>query len=465
VEGSIKNFSPRGLLYLFSKVDFQATIADDVKRTRIELAATFKDFAADEQLYRWLSKRKAVVTVARELWKDALGNEHDGTSLQIAVETSGKEAFARLNPVTTGLEDHIFSALAATLTLAPIVVTSTTPVKAQPEAVANDENASRYFRTIGGPQRLATLFPTMLAGWFFKKAVAVDEVRVVGIGLRRQPALVNDPAPTPKDAFETALLFDYETDFHIALPSPDLKTAKPISTRIDGTGFRVIGGDFSWVQVPRGLHELMIGDPGLWELGALGKFLKIVELSLRLDGSPKLVLRLHLSGNWGVLTASDFILTIDLKSGAAAVESFPSEIRIEDPGSYKAVGKLYIDDEPGAKEMRGSLDVVLSTGWRAYAGTRIAHLKTDGGEHEASISSLRIEWPTLVPVFSTGIGVKAVDGIFATHFARAEFARSPAVPPDLVWLQKPTVRSTGRRWTKVCGSRASILPPWDWASG
>ena len=78
----------------------------------------------------------------------------------------------------------------------------------------------------------------------------VEEIRVLGIGLQAQPRRINDPA-SDADEQETALLFDYETDFKIGLEKPALETERYVTARVNGSGFRISGGPLAWVQVPR----------------------------------------------------------------------------------------------------------------------------------------------------------------------------------------------------------------------
>ena len=92
------------------------------------------------------------------------------------------------------------------------------------------------------------------------------------------------------------------------------------------------------------------------------------------------------------------------------MESFPSEVRVEKADVFKATGKLNIDTIDGVEDIRGSLDVALTAmGWRGYAGLRIRQLNDGhGGTVKASLGSMRLEWPTMFPVFGTGIGAQSL---------------------------------------------------------
>lgn len=420
-------------LGMFSRFSISAMLADhDIKQ--LQLKTRFDKLDAP---FSWLDGLDAVISLGLDKWKDRLGNDQEGRSIGLTLETAATvDVLARLNAETLGISPELFGALATSMTLAPIILVP------PPEAAERDNGATEskrrgYFTVIREAQTIPQLFGGYVAGWFFKDAVRVEEIRVVGIGLQVQPRQINDPASAP-GARETALLLDYETDFKITLDTPALETERTVTARVDGTGIRVAGGSISWVQVPRGLHDLQLADPGLWKLGALGKILKVVELSIRRDPVKQLAIRLHLTGDLGILTASDFVFTVDLESGNAAIRSFPSEVRIEKADVFKATGKLRIDTVSGVEDISGSLDVALTAmGWRGYAGLRITHIDDrQGGMVKASVGSMRLEWPTMVPVLGTGIGVKSIEGLLATHFERTLPIATPAVPADLVWLEK-----------------------------
>lgn len=420
-------------LGVFSRLSISAMLADhDIKQ--FQLKTRFDDLKAP---FSWLNGRDAVISLGLDKWKDRLGNEQEGRSIGLSLEsrTSG-DVIALLNPETLGITPELFGTLATSMALAPIVLLPM-PKPAEHDNNATESKRRGYFSQIREAQSIFQLFGGHALGWFFKDGVKVEEIRVLGIGLQAQPRRINDPA-SDANAQETALLFDYETDFKITLEKPALETERYVTARVDGSGFRISGGPLAWVQVPRGLHDLQLAAPGLWKLGALGNILKVVELSIRHDPVKQLAIRLHLSGDLGIVTASDFVLTVDLESGNASVESFPSEVRVEKADVFKATGKLNIDTIDGVEDIRGSLDVALTAmGWRGYAGLRIRQFNDGhGGMVKASLGSMQLEWPTMFPVFGTGIGVKSLEGLLATHFERTPQVASPAVPADLVWLEK-----------------------------
>lgn len=420
-------------LGMFSRLSVSAMLADrDIKQ--LQMKTRFVEMDAP---FSWLNGRDAVISVGLDKWKDRLGKDMEGRWLGLSLESaSAGDVLKRLNAQALGLSEDAFGALATTMTLAPIVFVEAPPA-AEQDNTATETKRRGYFTAIREGQTIAQLFVAYTMGWFFKEAIEVEEIRVLGIGLQVQPKQVSDPTSGP-DERETALLLDYETDFKVKLKTPSLETERTVTARVDGTGIRVAGGALAWVQVPRGLHDLQLADPGLWKLGSLGKILKVVELSIRRDPVKQLAIRLHLTGDLGILTASDFVFTVDLTSGSADIESFPSEVRIEKADVFKATGKLFIDTVEQVEDIRGSLDVALTAmGWRGYAALRITQIDDGkGGKAKASIGSMRLEWPTMVPVLSTGIGVKSLEGLLATHFERSVPTATPAVPADLAWLEQ-----------------------------
>jgi len=440
-------------LGMFSRIAINATLADrDVRQ--LQLKSRFDKL---DPPFSWLAERDAVLSFTWDTWKDRAGNSQDGRSIGLSLEATTGDVLMRLNAKELGVSDAEFNSVATAMTLAPIVLTKP-PEAAEQDNTAPDGKRRGYFSVIRNEQTIPQLFAGAAAGWIFEECVKVKELRVVGVALQVQPARINDPT-SAEDARETALLLDYETEFTVSIDAPEIETERTVSARVDGTGVRIGGGDVSWVQVPGGLHDLSLADPGLWKLGALGKILKVVELSLRHDPAKHLAIRLHLTGDLGILTADDFVITIDLVSGQPKIEAFPSQVVVEKPGTFKATGKLYLDKTAGSDRIRGSLDVVLSKiGWRAYAGLRIMHIDDGfGGKAKASIASLMLEWPTMIPVLSTGIGVKSVAGLLATHFMRKLPPTSASVPADLAWLKAAkgdVVRSIEEKdlWSPMLGA-------------
>ena len=278
----------------------------------------------------------------------------------------------------------------------------------------------------------------------------VKELRVVGARIQVQPAAVNEAGAK---GTETAFLFDYETDYEMKLNDVDIKSKRQVSARIDGTGL-VIGNKVRWVQVPSGIRELAIVDPGLWEIGTLGKILKIVDIKLRREPHPELILTLRLSGNLGIITAGDFVFAIDLKNSDFRMEAFPSKLSLEIPSTLKGEGIFVIDKNEAEKDIRGSIDLTLIPfGLRFFAGARVSRLTdTVGPNATAMLATAKVEFASMIPLASSGLGLKEFDGVYAAHFRRLEASADPGTPPALKWLKQvdgnvvTSVTAHPKRW-------------------
>jgi hypothetical protein len=136
------------------------------------------------------------------------------------------------------------------------------------------------------------------------------------------------------------------------------------------------------------------------------------------------------------------------------MESFPSEPSLEIPSTLKGKGTLVIDKSGKEKDVRGSLDLTLiPTGLRMFAAARISHATDDSGnEATAAIASAVVEFPTMIPIASSGLGLKGLEGLYATHFQRVEDPPDPPVPAALKWLKQvdgnvvESVTAYPKRW-------------------
>lgn len=421
-----------GYLNLLTHARLHATFSED-KVSNFTLSGTFREL---DHPYAWLKGKRATLSLHIESWKDNNGQEHKGSAVSLGLEGTDDTILTTLTkdaPVRMSAET--FSQIAVALTLAPIVLSSN-PVKAPDGAHAPNDKTRGYFVPIRGRQGLAQLYTGLALGWFFRNAVSIDQLRVVGVRLQRQPAAVNDSSLDP-DLYQTALLFDYEVDYKIAIEDAEIKTTRALTARVDGTGFSLEDKDVVWVQVPSGIRELSVADPSLWSLGPLGKFLKIVDMSIRRAPQKQLVVRLRLMGNTNILTAGDFVFVIPLEGDERPkIEAFPSEITVDIPGVVKGTGTLVISEKDNAKTVIGSLDLVFPSGFRLYGAVRVTQVEGTGKSvATAMIFGAKVHFKTPIPVFGTGIGWTGIEGIVATHFKRLEPAGDAVVPPALAWLE------------------------------
>ncbi|WP_224007908.1 hypothetical protein [Cupriavidus pinatubonensis] len=419
-------------LWLFDELRLHAGVGGD-NITNVGLTGTFKPFE-ENSLYSWLTGRSAVISWHEKSWKDVQGKEQSAASLSIGLEAAENTVLATIDKDTpVAIPEALFHFLAVGMTLAPIVL-ATNPLSAPTGAHAALDQSRDFFVKIGGAQRLAELYMTAALGFFFKNMIRVEELRVVGIRLQRQPAQLTDPNADANRQL-TALLFDYEVDYQIKLPDADIGTARAITARIDGTGFVIEKDDVSWVQVPAGVRDLSIADPSLWELGPFGRFLKVVDITLRREPYKQLAIRLRLMGNTDIITAGDFVFIIPLEGDdPPSIEAFPSLITMEIPGLGKGTGTLVISKDAHGRTIVGSLDLVTPTGLRVYCAVKLIN-NSDLGDAKAIVASFKTRFRPPNPVFGTGIGWSGVDGIVATHMKRLEPPPGPAAPPALQWLK------------------------------
>jgi hypothetical protein len=424
-----------GYLNLLTDVRLQFSLAEnDIKH--FSLRGTFKEFEQD--LFAWLSGRTAVLSWRSERWKDAKGVSHDGAMIDLALEATSGDVLRTLtaeSPVR--MDPKVFSQLAVALTLAPIVLANQ-PVNAPDGAHPPNDKTRGYFVVIRGKDGLAQLYAGLALGAFFTKFVWVDELRIVGIRLQRQPRAVND-ARADLDDYQTALLFDYETDFQINLKDAEITTARPLTARIDGTGFSIDRKkkEVYWVQVPSGIRELSVADPSLWDLGKLGKLLKVVDLSIRRKPEKQLVIRLRLNGNMDIVAAGDFVFVVPIEGNEdPSIEAFPSQITVK-TGGVTGTGTLVISKTETGRDITGSLDLQFASGFRLSGAVRVAHVRKPGGAvATATIFGVKVQFASPVPVFGTGLGWTGLDAVVATHFKRKEPVGTAVVPPALAWLEQ-----------------------------
>jgi len=456
----IKTLDDESYLSRFTDLRLSASLADG-DPTRFALTATFRDDL--EFPYRWLAERQARLSLSLETWTDKAGAEHESKVIGLELLGSSDRVLATLSPQEpVEMDEDLFNTVAIAMTLAPIVA-STGAIDTQGKGVPPSADMRGYFADI---QRgsMAKLYTVAGLGWFFSNTITVKEIRVVGIGLKVQPASINGGAA---GKYDTALLFDYEVDFNVRIEEAKITTSKMITTRIDGTGLVVAGPDaLRWVQVPSGVRDLSLADPGLWDVGALGKILKLTEVTIRKNPRKELVLRLALSGNLGILTAGDFAFAIDLEdNGGLRLESYPSKVSVTLP-SIQGSGSFLIDKSGPQEVIGGSLDLTITAiGMRFYAAARVTKVATKSGSlTTAVLASAEVEFTTAIPLASSGLSLKAISALYAMHFARIEQAAAPAVPPALAWLKK----AEGNVATSVAPDKAKDLwtPKYDhWAFG
>lgn len=424
----IRPLSDNSYLTKLSEVALRANLADGAP-VALSLTGTFRDL---EPPFAWMNKRRLRLSMVFQPFKDKAGKTSNHLLIDSAIEGDGPKALA-----TIELKSDADRLVAAGLVLAPIVL-STGSINVGAKSVPPGPDERMYFTDVSSTETLTAAALSALLGWFFTNAIKIREIRVVGARIQVQPALLNNAKN--ESGTDVALLFDYESDFTIDVAEAKLKTTRSLTTQIDGSGMAFGGAKAArWVQVPAGVRGLSLADPGLWDIGALGKILKITEVSLRREPRRELRITLRLDGNFGIATAGDFVLSLDLEDGTGLrLEAHPSKLSFEIPKALKAEGILLIDKTGGKEDIAGSLDVtILPIGVRAYAGARVAQATGANGETaKALLAALKVQFPAMIPLASSGIGVKGFEGLYAAHFERKEEESTPGVPKPLKWLEQ-----------------------------
>ena len=294
------------------------------------------------------------LSVVQLPWKDAAGVAQRSWGVELGLEKTDEKYLARV-PIEG---DKVLSSAVIALSFAPIIFMSMKP-PANPSPAPDAQSRGYFVNVSSGSNMLQVLAAAMAGAFFSEDRIIVREFRVTAAHLRSQPAIINDP--NGSDALETALLLDYDVDYDVKLDELDLSTTRPISTHIDGTGFVIRPGSVKWVQVPNGAYELGLSDPGLWNLGAIGKFLKLADIRLRKADHTFLVARLRLAQNFGGVKCDDFEISVDLESGQVKIESFPAKIEIEVAGAFKGRAPLALAKHRRARGMSPEGSISLSS--------------------------------------------------------------------------------------------------------
>ncbi len=422
---------------LFGVLEQQATLAVSIAQggmRHVALSGTFADAAALGPAMGWLAQKSAVVSLARYPWKDSVGNAQVEWALELGLVGSEDRVLAVVDASTAGGQAEL-DALLTALAFGPLVLV-TDPLDVDVTVPAPDAKTRGYFAELHADGTWIALFTVSDFGGVFKKAIAGRELRITAAYLRDQPRRINDKTADAA-ARETALLFDYEADYHVKFDDSGIATTRPVSTRVQGSGFAAGGRGFRWVQVPNGIYELSLDDPGLWDLTGIGKLLRIVSVAIRKrNGKTELVIRLRLAGNFGIVKADDFVFVLDVK-GNAGLEAYPSAVEIDIPSAVKAKGKLVIGEATtgGGKKISGSLDLtIVPIKLRIFAALRLDTIVGSGKSETALLASAAVDFPKPLPLGTSGLGISRLEGLYATHFERVEKAQVGAVPPALQWL-------------------------------
>ena len=209
-EAGIKPSDDSSYLALLSDLRLSAALAKGEPK-RFSLSAKFRKEL--QFPYTWLAGREIRLTLSLESWTDGAGNQQEGKVIGCELLGADDRILARINadePVA--IDPGIFSAVAVAITMAPIVASSGS-IDTQAKGIPPNANLRGYFADIQ-TRSMDQLYAVATLGWFFKHAITVEEIRVVGIKVQSQPASINGG---PEGKTDTALLFDYEVDYRVEL--------------------------------------------------------------------------------------------------------------------------------------------------------------------------------------------------------------------------------------------------------
>ncbi len=275
---------------------------------------------------------------------------------------------------------------------------------------------------------------------------------------------------------DAGVIFDYSVEFKIEIPQLGIHTEKNLKVRYRAVGFNLHFEDGVTYQpifdTSRG-YEIDLGDPGLFNIeGPLGNLIKILGVRLARFNPLTLELDLGLKVDLGIVTVDRFKVKWPLDPfGPPSI--LPSGVKINIPATLIGEGRVVIVDQVvdgvTQKGILGSLDVtIIPTKLRVAASLGMLSLEDEATRRKAIgvFAGLIVEFPTPVPLWSTGVGLYGFSGLFAMHFKRTEPApvAGDSVAPALHWLVKAEgeparlFNSSGEElWS---GFRSLVL--WHW---
>lgn len=283
------------------------------------------------------------------------------------------------------------------------------------------------------------------------------------------------PKPSePLRSFDFGLVFDYEVQFDIIiealgigknrLPGAAPPLPPPLRARYKAIGFNIHYADlpatgstpaykgvqYSPVFDSSKGYDLDLSDPSLFSLpNPLGALFNIAGARLARFNPVTLEVDFAIKVDLGVITVDKFKLKIPLDPPGIP-QIIPSGVRVNIPGvllgnGFVEVIDADIPDENGntvhAKGVEGGLDltlVALKVRVSANIGLGTLHDNTTGRDAVSVFVGMRVEFPTPIILFQTGLGIYGFMGLFAMHYKRLENPPDPtsAVGPALGWLVK-----------------------------
>lgn len=304
--------------------------------------------------------------------------------------------------------------------------------------------------------------------------------KIILYGGEAKAKFVTPKPGDPLRSFDFGLVFDYEVQFDIIiealgigqnrLPGAPTPLPPPLRARYKAIGFNINYADLPATGTTpafKGVtytpvfdsskgYDLELSDPSLFSLpNPLGALFSIVAARLARFNPVTLEVDFAIKVDLGVITVDKFKLKIPLKP-TGAPQIIPSGVRVNIPGVLIGNGFVEmidrdIDIDPPtvdatgthhtihAKGIEGGLDLTLvSLKVRVSANVGIGTLHDPVSNRDAVsvFVGMRVEFPTPIILFQTGLGIYGFMGLFAMHYKRLEKAPDPtsAVGPALRWL-------------------------------
>lgn len=245
--------------------------------------------------------------------------------------------------------------------------------------------------------------------------------------------------------WSTAILLDLETavSADIRLGGLRLLTIardKPLVARYKAIGVRFGQAvDRSLILHPvfdssKG-YTLDIGRPGsLTVADPLGQVLKVIGARVSRTNPMMFEIELGSAVDLGVVSLERVGVRIRLDGSPISVELTSLGVRVDIPGALAGSGYLAISESG----MAGRIDLtIVPVRLRVMAALAIRNIPAeDGGPATAVAVALEVEFPVAIPLWSSGLGIYGLIGLFAMHFTRNEELDAASTTKALSWLRR-----------------------------
>jgi hypothetical protein len=244
-------------------------------------------------------------------------------------------------------------------------------------------------------------------------------------------------------SYETIFMLDLQTDMEVkakigGVPLVESTPGRPLRVRHQAIGLRLIFGNdpdhptFQPVFDPGKGFSLGVSDPGMFKVPKpLGDILQVLGVRLARTNPLNLEIDLGLPTDLGVVSVDRARLRIPLDQ--PALPSLTALGAGMDIGAVKGKGYLSINSLPnGDAVLAGGLDASLvPLGLRVAAKLKLAQISNPPAT--GVLVALQVDFPIPLPLYSSGLGLFGLAGLFAMHYKRDENSNHPQ--PALDWFE------------------------------